>query len=137
VKPKPTLPRTGGIAMLDPETAEDLDPAVIHSNRYGELAFPHGLTEEIPHCRGQIQHIRDPVELELSHRERVERPSSHQATPCFKEPICRCLSSYPHPQDTVCRFACQDVPSIGVDIGHSCAYVIGVLANEGMRDHER
>ncbi len=66
------LGRAAGVVVLDSEAAEDLDPAVVHSDRDREVVLTLWPAQELSQTLLELQSVGDRVELPLGHLECVE-----------------------------------------------------------------
>jgi hypothetical protein len=75
------LAGAAGVVVLDPETSEYLDLAVVHANGNTEMVFPHRIAEQVSARLVQFEEISDPVKLSLRDLEGVVRSIRHGTLP--------------------------------------------------------
>ena len=66
-KAQTALIGTAGIVVLNAETLEDFDAAIIHAHRDTEVEFPRGIAQKISDFLAEFKLVGDFVELSLSH----------------------------------------------------------------------
>jgi hypothetical protein len=73
------------IVMLNPETPEYLDVAVVHANGDTEMVFPQRMTEQIPGRLVQIEKVSHPVKLSLGYFKWIVRVIGHDIPPSHRQ----------------------------------------------------
>jgi hypothetical protein len=77
------------IVMLNPESPEYMDVAVVHANGDTEMVFPHRITEQISARLVQIKKVSHSVKLSLGNFKWIIRVIGHDIPPSDSQFIFR------------------------------------------------
>jgi hypothetical protein len=79
----PPLAGPLGVVVLDAESLEDPDRAVIHTDRQGHVKFTHGYPQDRLHTRIQMEYLCALIELLLCNCKRIH--FGHKILPPFSK----------------------------------------------------